>query len=113
VAKSVYQKTKLENGVLYRLAVNLKCFEVPEGITCIEKSRFYNKKGITRIVLPKSLCEIKANAFGNCINLEKIVFQNECVEIDSKAFKSCNNLERVILGGDVYYPKKMPVGWQF
>lgn len=106
VAKSVYQTMKLENGVLYRLAVNLKSFDIPEGITVIEKSCFYNKKGIIRIVLPKSLCEIKANAFGNCINLEEIVFQNDHVEIDRRAFKGCNNLERVILGGEVYYPKK-------
>lgn len=106
VAGSVYQTMKLENGVLYKLAVNLKSFSIPEGITRIEKSCFYNKKGITRIVLPKSLCEIKANAFGNCINLEEIVFQNDCVEIDNKTFKGCNNLERVILGGDVYYPKQ-------
>ncbi len=106
VAKSVYQTMKLENGVLYKLAVNLKCFEIPEGITCIEKSCFYNKKGIMQIVLPKSLREIKANAFGNCISLEEIVFQNDRVKIDGRSFKGCNNLERVILGGEVYYPKK-------
>lgn len=106
VAKSVYQTMKLENGVLYKLAVNLKSFAVPEGITCIEKSCFFNKKGIVQIVLPKSLCEIKANAFGNCISLEEIVFQNDRVKIDRKAFKGCNNLERVILNGAVFYPKK-------
>ncbi len=106
VAKSVYQSMKLENGVLYRLAVNLKCFAIPEGITCIEKSCFYNKKGIMQIILPKSLRRIKANAFGNCISLEEITFQNDCVEIDDKAFKGCNNLERVIFGGETYYPKK-------
>lgn len=106
VAKSVYQTMKLENGVLYRLAVNLKSFAIPEGITRIEKSCFYNKKGIMRITLPKSLCEIKDNAFGNCISLEEIVFQNESVEIDRKAFKGCNNLERVVIGGEIFYPKK-------
>ncbi len=106
VAKSVYQSMKLENGVLYRLAVNLKCFAIPEGITCIEKSCFYNKKGIMQIILPKSLRKIRANAFGNCISLEEITFQSDCVEIDDKAFKGCNNLERVIFGGETYYPKK-------
>ncbi len=106
VAKSVYQSMKLENGVLYRLAVNLKCFAIPEGITCIEKSCFYNKKGIMQIILPKSLRKIRANAFGNCISLEEVTFQNDCVEIDEKAFKGCNNLERVIFGGETYYPKK-------
>ncbi len=106
VARSVYQSMKLENGILYKLAVNLKSFSIPEGITCIEKSCFYNKKGITRIVLPESLCEIKANAFGNCINLEEVVFQNSRIKIDDKAFKGCNNLERVVFDGGVYYPKK-------
>lgn len=106
VARSVFQTMKLENGVLYRLAVNLKSFAVPEGVTRIEKSCFYNKKGITRITLPKSLREIKANAFGNCISLEEVVFQNDGVRIDDKAFKGCNNLSRVIVGGEVCYPKK-------
>lgn len=106
VAKSVYQTMELENGILYKLAVNLKCFAVPEGVTCIEKSCFYNKKGIARIILPKTLREIKANAFGNCINLEEIVFQNDRVKIDDKAFKGCNNLVRAVLNGSVYYPKK-------
>lgn len=106
VAKSVYQSMKLENGILYRLAVNLKCFAIPEGITCIEKSCFYNKKGIVQIILPKSLRKIKANAFGNCISLEEITFQNDNVEIDDKAFKGCNNLDRVIFGNETYYPKK-------
>lgn len=106
VAKSVYNSMKLENGVLYKLAVNLKSFSVPEGITVIEKSCFFNKKGITQITLPKSLRGIKANAFGNCINLEEVVFQNGEVEIDAKAFKGCNNLERVVLGREIYYPKK-------
>lgn len=106
VAKSVYQTMKLENGVLYKLAVNLKSFSVPEGIVRIEKSCFYNKKGIVQIILPKSLREIGANAFGNCINLEEIVFQSSEVEIDGKAFKGCNNLERAVLGGEVFYPKK-------
>ncbi len=106
VAGSVYQAMKLENGILYRLAVNLKCFAIPEGITRVEKSCFYNKKGITKIVFPKSLREIKANAFGNCINLEEITFQSDSVEIDDKAFKGCNNLERVVLKDKVYYPKR-------
>lgn len=109
VAKSVYQTMKLENGILYKLAVNLKSFAIPEGITRIEKSCFYNKKGIVQIILPKTLREIKTNAFGNCINLEEIVFQNDSLtelEIDNKAFKGCNNLERVILNGNIFYPKK-------
>lgn len=105
VARSVYNSMKLENGVLYRLSVNLKSFEVPEGVTVIEKSCFYDKKGITRITLPKTLRAVKANAFANCINLEEIVFRNSGVEIDNKAFKGCNNLERVILENGVYYPK--------
>ncbi len=105
VAGSVYQTMKLENGILYKLAVNLKCFDIPEGVVQIGKSCFYNKKGIVRITLPKSLCEIRANAFGNCINLEEVVFQDDEVLTDNRAFKGCNNLSRVVIGSKVYYPK--------
>lgn len=102
IAKSVYNSMKIENGKLYKFCVNLKAFELPEGIECIEKSCFYDKKGITSIIFPKSLKRIKSNAFGNCINLEEITFQNENTEIDDKAFKGCNNL-KIVNYTDVRY----------
>lgn len=102
IAESIYQSLEIENGVLYKLHVNLKSFELPEGIKCIEKSCFFDKKGIVSISFPESLERIMSNAFGNCINLEQIKLKNEDIIIDEDAFRGCSNLKKIIIGSQVY-----------
>jgi len=102
IAKGVYNSMKLENGCLYRFCINLKDFELPEGITSIEKGCFYDKKGIASIILPESLKRIKANSFGNCINLRKITIKNKDIIIDDNAFKGCNNLSEIVYGNETF-----------
>ena len=103
VAESIYQSVKVENGVLYKLHVNLKSFELPEGIKCIEKSCFLDKKGIVSVNFPVSLKRIKSNAFGNCINLEQIILKNGNTVIDEGAFRGCSNLKSVVIGEQIYH----------
>ena len=102
MARGVYHSMQIEDGVLNKFHVNLKSIYLPEGITAIGKSCFFDKKGIVSIFLPASLEEIKANAFLNCINLEEITFQKEDVLLDDKAFRGCCNLKRIHLGGETY-----------
>ena len=102
IAGSVFHSMQIEDGVLKTFSVNLKSISLPEGITAIGKSCFYDKKGIVSITLPKSLREIKANAFLNCISLEEITIQNEDLILDEKAFRGCSNLKKVHLRGEIY-----------
>ena len=102
IAESVYHSLKIENGVLYKLHVDLRTFELPEGIRCIEKGCFFDKKGIVSITFPESLARIRSNAFGNCINLEQITFRSENIEIDDGAFRGCSSLKRIVIGGRMY-----------
>ena len=102
IAKSVYHSMQIEDGVLNKFHINLKSILLPEGITAIGKSSFFDKKGIVRIAFPKSLQEIRANAFLNCTSLEEITFQNEAVDLDDKAFRGCNNLKKVHLGDETF-----------
>ncbi len=102
MAKSVYHSMQIEDGVLNKFSINLKSVTLPEGITAIGKSCFFDKKGVTFISLPKSLKEIRANAFLNCLSLEEISLFDENTELDDKAFRGCNNLKRVCIGGKVY-----------
>lgn len=102
IAESVYQSLKIENGVLCKLFVNLKNFELPEGIKCIDKSCFFDKKGIVSISFPASLDRIRSNAFGNCISLEQITLKSSDVTVDDNAFKGCCNLKKVVVGETVY-----------
>lgn len=102
VAESVYQSVQIENGVLYKLHVNLKSFELPEGIKCIGKGCFFDKTGIVSITFPESLEQIRSSAFGNCINLEQITLKNQDIVIDEGAFRGCSCLKNIVIGSSIY-----------
>ena len=102
IAKSVYHSMQIEDGVLNKFHINLKSIMLPEGITAIGKSCFFDKKGIVSITFPKSLQEIRANAFNNCVNLEEITIQNENLLLDDKAFRGCCHLKKAHLLGREY-----------
>lgn len=110
VAKNVYRTMKLEHGRLYRFNVNLKEVTIPEGVTTIEKSCFFDKKGIVSISLPRSLEKICSNAFGNCINLTKMEIKNPDLKIENieeNAFRGCSNLSDIIFDGNTDVVRKI------
>lgn len=102
IAESIYQSLKIEDGVLYKMHIDLRSFELPEGIRCIEKSCFFDKKGIASISFPESLERIRSNAFGNCINLEEVTFKNTGITVDDGAFRGCSNLKCIVIGTETY-----------
>ena len=102
MAEAIYQSLQIENGVLYKLHIDLRTFELPEGIKCIERSCFFDKKGIVSITFPATLERIMTNAFGNCISLEQIALKSGDIVIDEDAFRGCSNLKRVIIGEKLY-----------
>ncbi|MBR4555647.1 MAG: leucine-rich repeat protein [Ruminococcus sp.] len=102
VAESLYQSIEIEDGVLCKLHVNLRSFELPEGIKAIGRGCFLDKKGIVSMIFPESLERIGPNAFGNCINLEQITLKNTDITVDEGAFRGCSSLKRVVTGDRVY-----------
>ena len=103
IARSVYHSLQIEDGVLVSFNINLKKVSLPEGITAIGKSCFFDKKGIISIELPKSLREIRANAFLNCISLEEVYIKSSDIITDDKAFRGCCNLKTVHIEGREYF----------
>ena len=108
IAKSVFHSLQIEDGVLCSFNINLKSISLPEGITAIGKSCFFDKKGIVDITFPKSLREIRANAFLNCVSLEEVNIQSGDIILDDKAFRGCCNLKRVNITGDAVWDKEKP-----
>ncbi len=102
IADSVYQSFEIENGTLRKLHVDLKSFKLPEGIRCIGKGCFFDRKGIFSMTFPQSLRQICSNAFGNCINLEQITLPDDAVVIDEDAFRGCSSLKTIVLGDRTY-----------
>ncbi len=108
IAKSVFHSLQIEDGVLQSFNINLKSISLPEGITAIGKSCFFDKKGIVNITFPKTLREIRANAFLNCVSLEEVNIQSGDIILDDKAFRGCCNLKRVNITGDAVWDKEKP-----
>ena len=52
IAESLFQSLETENGELCRMHVNLREFELPEGITCIGKGCFFDKRGFVSLTFP-------------------------------------------------------------
>ncbi len=97
IAADVLQMMELNGRCLTRFLTNLKHVEIPEGITKIGKSCFFDKRGIVSVKLPATLTEIESRAFRNCICLEKVQFASSQVHIHEDAFKNCSSLKEIQL----------------
>ena len=64
----------------------LYSIEVPNGVTAIGKSTFYNCKNLNAILLPNTLETIGGSAFLGCKSLEKIIFPHSLTKIGASAF---------------------------
>lgn len=106
IVSDIYLILKIEKGVLVEYLNNVKHIELPEGITEIGKSCFYDKRGIQSVVFPKSLKRIGARAFRGCMNLEKVTFLSEQVELEESAFLNCSSLHTIELPGNQVFELK-------
>lgn len=97
IVQDICSILKIEDGVLVEYLNNVKNVELPEGITAIGKSCFYDKRGVQSVVFPKSLKKIRAGAFRGCISLEKVEFLQEEVELEESAFLNCSALHEIVL----------------
>ena len=72
---------------------------IPDGVTGIQgsslNSAFWERKGITEVVIPDSVTTIDRNAFYKCTSLEKVTIGKNVKSIGDLAFFDCSSLESV------------------
>ena len=85
----------IENGVLTKYVGNRKSIVVPEGVTSIGKSAFWNCRGLTSITIPNSVTSIGAYAFDGCTGLTSITIPNSVTSIGESAFQRCRRLTSI------------------
>ena len=76
---------------------NLISVVIPEGVTSIGSSAFYNCYGLTNVVIPEGVTSIGSYAFYQCDGLTNIVIPEGVTSIDNAAFRNCGNLISVEL----------------
>ena len=77
---------------LYMNGVKIKDLIIPNGVTKIEKSVFYNCKDITSITIPNSVTSIGERAFKGCSDLAFINIGTGLTSIENEAFDNCESL---------------------
>ena len=76
-------------------------YTVPNTVTTIEDSAFYNCNTLTSIQLPNSLTSIGNSAFERCENLESINIPAGVTKIKSYTFEECSSLKNITIPNKV------------
>ena len=78
----------------------IKTLDIPESVTRIEFSAFYNCTKLTSVSIPKGVTEIGNGAFCGC-NLASIILPPSVETIGWGAFSYCSNLKEVRIPSSV------------
>ncbi len=70
---------------------------IPEGVTEIAKTAFYECSAITSVVFPESLKNIGRLAFYGCNNVTTLDFNEGIENIGEEAFYECRNITSVVI----------------
>ena len=71
------------------------------AVTAIGNTAFYQKKTITRIIIPDCITSIGSQAFINCSNLTIVNIPDGITSIGVKTFEGCSSLEGLTLPDSV------------
>ena len=76
-------------------------FVIPNGVTKIADSAFYNCWRLKSITIPSSVTSIGNNAFGGCTGLTSITIAERVTSIGDRAFDGCSSLTSVAIPNGV------------
>lgn len=75
----------------------LTSITIPDSISTIGSSAFYNCDSLTSVIFPANVNSIEDEAFLGCSSLRNVTILSKTTKIGSRVFASCDNLT------DVYY----------
>ena len=92
--------TIIGNGSFYE-KYGLTGIVIPEGVTNIDDYAFAWSENLTNVVIPNSVTNIGMNAFNGCYGLTSIVIPEGVNYIGNHAFAVCENLTNVVIPNSV------------
>ena len=79
----------------------LALYVIPNSVTSIGDSAFYDGRSLSNIVIPNSVTSIGDSAFEGCNSLGSLVIPNSVINIGKGAFKWCKSLAEVVIPNSV------------
>lgn len=76
---------------------------IPNGVTFIDSSAFYEFTNLARITIPDSVKYIGSSAFYGCTSLASITIPDSVTDIDDDAFSGCTSLSSVTISNGVTF----------
>gem|GEM_PF-7046950 len=70
---------------------------IPEGVTFIDNSAFYNCTALTELHLPDSLTKIGIFVWFGCSSLKSVTIPPNLTRISSASFRECTALQEIII----------------
>ena len=102
---SVYDSRNNCNAIIETssntLILGCKNTVIPNSVTSIGSSAFFNCSGLTSINIPNSVTSIGYDAFWGCFGLTSITIPNSVTSIGDDAFFNCSGLTSVTIGSGV------------
>lgn len=76
---------------------------IPNGVTLIDSSAFYEFTNLARITIPDSVKYIGPSAFYGCTSLASITIPDGVTDINDSAFSYCTNLTSITIPDSVTF----------
>ena len=74
---------------------------VPDGVTSIGNSAFYNCSGLTSVTIPESVTSIGEYAFYYCSGLTSVTIPSSMISIENNTFRGCSGLTSITIPGNI------------
>ena len=76
---------------------NTTSYVIPDSVSCIGSSAFYDCKSLKSLVIPDSVTSIGESAFEDCFSLRSLVIPDSVTSIGKGAFKWCKFLTNIAI----------------
>ena len=92
--------TSIRNSAFYNCS-SLKSINIPNSVTRIGEGAFFHCESLTSIDIPNSITHIESGAFQGCTSLTSINIPDSVVSIQHQVFYGCTSLKSVNIPNSV------------